>query len=56
MANVTAILAVVLTPNNELRIEMTAIKDAVMNVVRILFVAAWIGMLLAQVTILAKGP
>ena len=51
---VTAIsFAVMLTPNNQPRIE---IKDAALDVLRILFVAAWIGALLVQVSILAKGP
>jgi hypothetical protein len=53
---VSAILAVMLTTNNDVRFEVTGVKDAIMDLVRILFVAVWVGMLLAQATILAKGP
>jgi hypothetical protein len=47
----TTLLAVLTTPNNERRFEMNEIKDAVMDTVRILFVVAWIGTVLALITI-----
>jgi hypothetical protein len=51
---VSGILASMLA-KNEFTIGMSTIKDAVMDMVRILFVAAWIGMLLMQATIVKRG-
>jgi hypothetical protein len=48
---VTTILAVLTTPSNRWRFEMSEIKEAVMRTVRISFVAAWIGTVLALITI-----
>jgi len=50
----SGILASMLT-KNEFTIGMSAIKNSVMDMVRILFVAAWIGMVLMQATILKRG-
>ena len=48
---VTAVLAVLTTPNSERRFEISDIKDAAMDTVRIFFVVAWIGTVLALITI-----
>jgi hypothetical protein len=46
---VTTILAVLRTPGNQWRFEMSEIKEAVMRTVRVLFVAAWISTVLALI-------
>ena len=51
---VAAILHAMLANHGPVR--MSAIEDALMDSIRILFVVAWIGMLLVQAAILARGP
>lgn len=48
---VTTMLAILATPGAEWRFRMSDIMDAVMQMVRILFVVAWIGTVLALINI-----